>query len=209
MKVLDVAKPGATFLLNSPYGPDDVWDHLPGEVQRQIIDKRLDLWVIDAFAVARDAGMGNRINTVMQPCFFRLSGVLPAEQAIAAIKAPQQNVRRARSGDRRAQLRRDRPLDAATCAELRPCRRQAPHPRSPRLRPGRRARLRRSGSPRRCWRARATCCRSAPCPSTARSRPAQRSTRSGRSPRRSRSGTRTSASTAASAPSCARTPRSG
>ncbi len=87
MKVLDCAKPGATFLLNSPYGPDDVWDHLPREVQRQIIDKRLDLWVIDAFAVARDAGMGNRINTVMQPCFFRLSGVLPAEQAIAAIKA--------------------------------------------------------------------------------------------------------------------------
>ncbi len=85
--VLDQAKPGATFLLNSPYGPDEVWDHLPREVQQQLIDKQIDLWVIDAFAVATEVGMGNRINTVMQPCFFHLSGVLPAEDAIARIKA--------------------------------------------------------------------------------------------------------------------------
>ena len=87
MQVLDHAKPGATLLLNSPYGPDEVWDQLPREVQRQIIDKDLDLWVIDADAVARETGMGNRINTVMQPCFFQLVGVLPADEAIAHIKA--------------------------------------------------------------------------------------------------------------------------
>jgi pyruvate-ferredoxin/flavodoxin oxidoreductase len=86
MPVLDRARPGATFLLNSPYGPDEVWDQLPGRVQQQIVDKHIDLWIIDAFAVADEVGMGNRINTVMQPCFFKLSGVLPEEQAIAAIK---------------------------------------------------------------------------------------------------------------------------
>jgi pyruvate-ferredoxin/flavodoxin oxidoreductase len=84
--ILDHARPGATFLLNAPYGPDEVWPHLPGAVQRQIIDKGIDLWVIDAYAVADAAGMGNRINTVMQPCFFQLSGVLPPEEAIARIK---------------------------------------------------------------------------------------------------------------------------
>ncbi len=87
MRVLDVAKPGATFLLNSPYAPERVWDHLPREVQQQLVDKHIDLWVIDAFAVAGEAGMGNRINTVMQPCFFKLSGVLPADEAVAHIKA--------------------------------------------------------------------------------------------------------------------------
>jgi pyruvate-ferredoxin/flavodoxin oxidoreductase len=87
MDVLGRAAPGATFLLNSPWSADQVWDHLPVEVQREIIDKGLELWVVDAARVARDAGMGHRINTVMQPCFFALSGVLPREQAIAAIKA--------------------------------------------------------------------------------------------------------------------------
>jgi len=86
MKVVDLARPGATLLLNSPYGPDEVWDHLPREVQQGIVDKGLDLWVVDAFAVATEAGMGNRINTVMQPCFFQLSGVLPPDEAIAKIK---------------------------------------------------------------------------------------------------------------------------
>jgi pyruvate-ferredoxin/flavodoxin oxidoreductase len=87
MDVLGRAASGATFLLNSPWSADQVWDHLPVEVQREIIDKGLDLWVVDAARVARDAGMGHRINTVMQPCFFALSGVLPRDQAIAAIKA--------------------------------------------------------------------------------------------------------------------------
>jgi pyruvate-ferredoxin/flavodoxin oxidoreductase len=84
--VLQVAEAGAIFLLNSPYGPDDVWDHLPRRVQAQIIDKHLRFFVIDAAKTARDAGMGGRINTVMQSCFFTLSGVLPPGDAIAAIK---------------------------------------------------------------------------------------------------------------------------
>jgi len=85
-KILEYAKHGATFLLNAPYGPDEVWEHLPGGVQRLLIDKAIDFWVIDAFSVAADAGMGSRINTVMQPCFFQLAGILPAEEAIARIK---------------------------------------------------------------------------------------------------------------------------
>jgi pyruvate-ferredoxin/flavodoxin oxidoreductase len=85
-KIVEFAKHGATFLLNSPYGPDDVWEQLPKNVQQQLIDKAIDLWVIDAFAVAEEVGMGNRINTVMQPCFFHLAGVLPADEAIAKIK---------------------------------------------------------------------------------------------------------------------------
>ncbi len=85
-KVLEYAKRGATFLLNAPYGPDEVWEHLPGGVQRLIIDKEIDVWVIDALAVADEAGMGSRINTVMQPCFFQLAGILPAAEAITRIK---------------------------------------------------------------------------------------------------------------------------
>ncbi|MEO8228668.1 MAG: pyruvate:ferredoxin (flavodoxin) oxidoreductase [Chloroflexota bacterium] len=84
--VLEHAKLGATLLLNSPYGPDEVWERLPGAVRRGLVEKAIDLWIIDAFAVADEVGMGNRINTVMQPCFFRLSGVLPAEEAITRIK---------------------------------------------------------------------------------------------------------------------------
>ncbi|HEU4540332.1 MAG TPA: pyruvate:ferredoxin (flavodoxin) oxidoreductase [Jiangellaceae bacterium] len=86
MKVLDVARPGATFVLNSPYPADEVWSHLPVEVQQQIIDKDLSCFVIDAHRVARELGLGARINTVMQPSFFALSGVLPREQATAALK---------------------------------------------------------------------------------------------------------------------------
>ena len=86
-KVLESAKHGATFLLNAPYGPDEIWDHLPGGVQRLLIDKEIDFWVIDALAVADETGMGSRINTVMQPCFFKLAGILPPEEAISQIKA--------------------------------------------------------------------------------------------------------------------------
>jgi pyruvate-ferredoxin/flavodoxin oxidoreductase len=85
-KIVEYAKHGATILLNSPYGPDEVWDQLPRNVQQQLVDKAIDLWVIDAFAVAEEVGMGNRINTVMQPCFFHLAGVLPPADAIARIK---------------------------------------------------------------------------------------------------------------------------
>ncbi len=86
MPVLERAKDGATFLLNSPYGADEVWERLPSKIRQQIVDKNIDLYVIDAFAVAGEVGMGNRINTVMQPCFFKLSGVLPEDEAITAIK---------------------------------------------------------------------------------------------------------------------------
>src|SRR5579883_1928351 len=84
--VLKAADHGATFLLNSPFGPGEVWEHLPAAVQRQIIEKKLKFYVIDGYEVARATGMGGRINTIMQTCFFAVSGVLPREEAIAAIK---------------------------------------------------------------------------------------------------------------------------
>ncbi len=84
--VLQYAVPGAVFLLNSPYGADEVWEHLPKEVQSAIIEKQLRFYVIDAGRVAREAGMGSRINTIMQTCFFAISGVLPRDEAIEKIK---------------------------------------------------------------------------------------------------------------------------
>ncbi|MGB9104026.1 MAG: pyruvate:ferredoxin (flavodoxin) oxidoreductase, partial [Terriglobales bacterium] len=84
--VLKLAQPGATFLLNSPYGPEEVWDHLPVTMQQDLLDKKVRLFVINADPVAEEAGMGRRINTIMQTCFFAISGVLPRQEAIAAIK---------------------------------------------------------------------------------------------------------------------------
>lgn len=84
--MLKAAEPGATFLLNSTYGPDEVWEHMPSLVQKQIIDKKLKFYVIDGYEVGKQTGMGGRINTIMQTCFFAISGVLPREEAIAAIK---------------------------------------------------------------------------------------------------------------------------
>nr|MCU0566454.1 pyruvate:ferredoxin (flavodoxin) oxidoreductase [Oculatellaceae cyanobacterium Prado106] len=86
LDVLKAAAPGATFLLNSPYNADTVWDQLPFTVQEQILAKQLQCYVINANQVARDSGMGGRTNTIMQVCFFALSGVLPREAAIAKIK---------------------------------------------------------------------------------------------------------------------------
>jgi len=86
LDVLALARPGATFLLNSPYGPDVVWAKLPREAQQQILDKRLRFFVVDALAVAKEAGLAGRINTVTQACFFAISGVLPRDEAIAEIK---------------------------------------------------------------------------------------------------------------------------
>jgi pyruvate-ferredoxin/flavodoxin oxidoreductase len=86
LDVLRVAEPGAVFLLNSPYGPAEVWDHLPRPTQEQIVAKRLRFFVIDGSRVARDTGMGGRVNTIMQTAFFAISGVLPREEAVAAIK---------------------------------------------------------------------------------------------------------------------------
>jgi pyruvate-ferredoxin/flavodoxin oxidoreductase len=77
---------GGTFLLNSPYGPDEVWDHLPRQLQAQLIAKKAKFYVIDGYTVAKETGMGGRMNTIMQTCFFAISGVLPRDEAIAAIK---------------------------------------------------------------------------------------------------------------------------
>ena len=84
--MLRFAVPGATFLLNAPYGPDEVWDKIPRKVQQDIIEKKLKFYVINAYEVAKKTGMGARINTIMQTCFFAISGVLPRDEAIAAIK---------------------------------------------------------------------------------------------------------------------------
>ena len=86
IEMLSYAMPGAVFLLNSTFGPDNVWEHLPKEVQSAIIEKDLQFYVIDAYEVAKKTGMGSRINTIMQTCFFAISGVLPKDEAITAIK---------------------------------------------------------------------------------------------------------------------------
>ena len=86
LPMLDCAADGAVFLLNSPYPPSEVWDHLPMEVQEQMIAKKILFFCIDAYAVARKSGMGGRINTIMQTCFFAISGVLPRDEAIERIK---------------------------------------------------------------------------------------------------------------------------
>ncbi len=86
VEMLNNAADNAVFLLNSPVAADKVWDELPRPVQQQIIDKNIEFYVIDASTVARETGMGRRINTIMQTCFFALSGVLPRDEAIEKIK---------------------------------------------------------------------------------------------------------------------------
>jgi pyruvate-ferredoxin/flavodoxin oxidoreductase len=85
--LLAPAEPGAPVLLNTPFGPDEVWDRLPRTTQQHIVERKLKLYVIDGLKVAQGAGLGGRISTVMQTCFFAISGVLPRDEAIAAIKA--------------------------------------------------------------------------------------------------------------------------
>ena len=205
--MLGQAEPGATFLLNSPYGPDEVWDHLPVEVQQQIIDKKLKFYVVDAYEVAEAAGMGVRINTVMQTCFFALAGILPREEAIEQIKdAIKKTYGRRRRGDRRAELRRGgrrpgRPArgEGARGGDRRQRRRRpvpADAPAFVKKVPGMMIANRGDDLPVSAF------------PSTAPSPPAPPSTRSGASPRTSPSGTRRSASSAACARWSARTPRS-
>ncbi|MGL4942881.1 MAG: pyruvate:ferredoxin (flavodoxin) oxidoreductase [Thermoguttaceae bacterium] len=77
---------GGTFLLNSPYSADEVWGHLPKELQQEIIDKKLKFYVVDAVKVAKETGMGSRINTIMQTCFFKLAGFMSEDEAIGYIK---------------------------------------------------------------------------------------------------------------------------
>ena len=84
--MLSDAVEGATFLLNTPAGPDEVWDTLPREVQEQLIKKKMKFYVIDAYKVAREVGLGVRINTIMQTCFFAIANIIPKDEAIAAIK---------------------------------------------------------------------------------------------------------------------------
>ena len=84
--LLGVAAPGSTFLLNSPYGADEVWDHLPRSMQQQIIERRLRFFVIDASKAAQEVGLRGRTNTILQTCFFAISGVLPRDEAIIRIK---------------------------------------------------------------------------------------------------------------------------
>ena len=83
---------GGTFLLNAPYSADEVWDHLPIELQQEIIDKELKFYVVDAVSVAKAAGMGGRINTVMETCFFKLGEFMPVDEGIERIKAGIQKV---------------------------------------------------------------------------------------------------------------------
>jgi pyruvate-ferredoxin/flavodoxin oxidoreductase len=84
--MLQYAAPGGTFLLNTSYGPTEVWETLPARVRRDIVDRSLKFFVIDAYRVARESGLGGRINSVMKTCFFAISGVLPREQALDAIR---------------------------------------------------------------------------------------------------------------------------
>jgi len=84
--VLETAVAGATLLINSPYDEAELWDHLPNRVQKVIIEKRLKVYAINASGVARQSQLGNRINTIMQTCFFALSGVLSRDEAITKIK---------------------------------------------------------------------------------------------------------------------------
>ncbi len=84
--MLKYAKPGGIFLLNSLYGPDEIWDQLPVEVQKDILDKKLKFWVINGYEVAKKSGMGERVNTIMQTAFFAISGILPRDAAIEQIK---------------------------------------------------------------------------------------------------------------------------
>jgi pyruvate-ferredoxin/flavodoxin oxidoreductase len=86
LDILKFVKPGGVLLINSLYGPNEIWQNLPVEVQQVIIDKQLKFYVIDAYDVAHKTGMGGRINTIMQTCFFAISGILPREEAITQIK---------------------------------------------------------------------------------------------------------------------------
>jgi pyruvate-ferredoxin/flavodoxin oxidoreductase len=86
MDAVQALVPGGVFLLNSPYSAAEVWDHLPKTTQQEMLRKKIEFYVIDGYKVAREAGMGTRINTIMQTCFFAISGVLPRDEAIAQIK---------------------------------------------------------------------------------------------------------------------------
>lgn len=84
--MLSDAKIGSTFLLTTMHSPDTVWDTLPQEMQKQIIDKKLKFYIIDAISIAQGLGLGSRINVIMQTAFFKISNVIPIDEAVKAIK---------------------------------------------------------------------------------------------------------------------------
>ena len=99
LDLLNIAAPGATLLINSTFGADDLWSRLPRPAQDQIIERRLHVWTIDADRVAREAGLGSHSNSVLQTCFFAVSGVLPRERAVAKIKAAIEKTYRAKGAE--------------------------------------------------------------------------------------------------------------
>ena len=138
--VLEHAAPGAVFLLNAPGPAEAVWDRLPREMQEQMVEKRIRFFAIDAYALAKKAGMGGRINTIMQTCFFAISGVLPAEEAIAAHQeVHREDLRQAGAGGRAPELRGGGPGARPPPRGDRSRRRRVPRarvrPSSPRERP--------------------------------------------------------------------------
>ena len=145
LDVLGVAAPGASFLLNSPFGPETVWERLPVETQQTILEKGLRFYVVDAQKVATATGLGSRVNTILQTCFFALAGVLDQAEAVARIKAgDREELRQARALRRGAELRgggRRAPGHARGSRVVRRGRRSASAAagarRGPRLRPAR------------------------------------------------------------------------
>jgi pyruvate-ferredoxin/flavodoxin oxidoreductase len=196
-EVLERAAPGATLLLNTNLPPDRIWEALSPGVQRQMLEKRIELYAIDAGKIARAAGLAGRVNTVLQTCFFAISGVLPGEQAIEQIKAAIE-----KSYRRRGQEIVDRNIRAVDSAleglhrvefpaEVTSEREERP--------------IVPADAPEFVRTVTAAVCRSARSPSTVPIRAGRRSTRSATSRTRSRSGTRSSASSAATAASFAPT----
>ncbi len=84
--MIDELKKGGTFLLNSPYSKDEIWDKLPEKMQKHLIENEVNFYIVDASKVAQDANLGKRTNTVLQTCFFAISGILPKDEAIQKIK---------------------------------------------------------------------------------------------------------------------------
>ena len=186
--MLDCAAKGATFLLNAPFPADQVWDQLPHEVQEQIVEKGLKFYAIDALKVAREAGMGGRINTVMQTCFFALTTVLPPDKAIQKIKSAIEKTYGKKGGGAV-----EKNFAARWTRRWKTCIRLPFHPSSLQLTACRqlfppRRRSSSNASPPSCSPARAICCPSARSFPMAPGRPAPRAGRSGTSRSRSRCG---------------------
>jgi pyruvate-ferredoxin/flavodoxin oxidoreductase len=203
--ILRYASTGAVFLLNSPFSQDEVWNKLPKKVQAKIIEKKLKFYNIDGYTVAEKTGMGSRVNTIMQTCFFAISGVLPKDEAIAKIKDSIQKTYGKKGDDIVQQNFKAVDETLANLHEI-PYERRHLHPRhaAGRARPQSPDFVKDVTPP--SWPATATPCPSPRCPSTARSPRPPPAGSAATSPSTSPSGTRSSASSAAPARSCAPTP---